>query len=77
MFATVEFIKITMHYLGINNSKDVKLSDKKLISFREQLKMLLSHHLGPFSFYHSAGLIDKGAGHRAGEFLCPCHSLPA
>ena len=77
MFATVEFIKITMHYLGINNSKDVKLSDKKLISFGEQLKMLLSHHLGPFSFYHSAGLIDKGAGHRAGEFCSPCPSLPA
>lgn len=65
MFATMEFIKITMHYLGINNSKDVKLSDKKLISFREQLKMLLFHHLGPFGFYHSAGLIDKGGRHRA------------
>lgn len=33
MFATTEFIKITMHYSGINNNKDVKLSDKKLISF--------------------------------------------
>lgn len=70
MFATMEFIKITMHYLGINNSKDVKLSDKKLISFGEQLKTLLSHHLGPFSFYHSAGLIDKGARHRAQRVLC-------
>lgn len=76
MFATMEFIKITMHYLGINNSKDVKLSDKKLISFREQLKMLLFHHLGPLSFYHSAGLIDKGARHRAqgvtGTAILPC-----
>lgn len=70
-FATMEFIKITMRYLGINNSKDVKLSDKKLISFKEQLKMLLSHHLGPFSFYHSAGLIDKGARHRAQRVLLP------
>lgn len=33
MFATMELIKITMHYSGINNNKDVKLSDKKLISF--------------------------------------------
>lgn len=33
MFATMEFIKITVHYSGINNNKDVKLSDKKLISF--------------------------------------------
>lgn len=72
----MEFIKITMHYLGINNSKDVKLSVEKLISFREQLKMLLSHHLGPFGFYHSAGLIDKGGRHRAqgvpGTAVLPC-----
>lgn len=75
MFATMEFIKITMHYLGINNTKDVKLSDKKLISFGEQLKTLLFHHLGPFSFYHSAGLIDKGARHRAQRVLPPTPAI--
>lgn len=62
-----------MHYSGINNNKDVKLSDKKLISFRAQLKMLLSHHLGPHWRLPLSRLNRQRAMHRAQE----CLALPA
>lgn len=39
----------TVHYSYINNNKDVRLSDWKLISLRAQLRMPLSNHLGPLT----------------------------
>lgn len=47
------------YYSHINNNQDVRLSDKKLISFRAQLKMPLPDHLGLLRLLQRGGFGDN------------------